>query len=386
MAPLSAERASTPMSVRMPVRQPSSSPPSAARDRRRHRHRHRPCHRRRSSCLLPLAWLAAASPAGAYSSGEDCDDAMSSYGGSGSGSALIGTLGTLVAYSLLASLVGWAMVFHPFFFVPRFQAKVRGYVLLGNRRSGTVVSTRRGRVFNPLRHVLPSRHNCYVTVEYDPRAPGTGAPGAGAAVIRKELVIDEQVLRQLLDRAEDAIDVYTAGPAYPYSGMLDDEYQGQRVGLQLRLAYGAGAAVLLALAYFLGFGATAGVLYSASGRRRVLPVVVLGHLLSICLAWWCCHFAYRRRIEALLYGTIDDGSAAYGRCGVASLDDPDHDHDHENQRGGGGGGGGVGGGGGGAAGVQMAALGVGDGGGTAGAEKAGTATHVEGGSPYHAMA
>ena len=377
MAPLSAEkRASTPMSVRMPVRQPSPSPPSAARDR------HRPCHRhrRRSSCLLPLAWLAAASPAGAYSSGEDCDDAMSSYGGGGS--ALIGTLGTLVAYSLLASLVGWAMVFHPFFFVPRFQAKVRGYVLLGNRRSGTVVSTRRGRVFNPLRHILPSRHNCYVTVEYDPRAPG--APGAGAAVIRKELVVDEQVLRQLLDRAEDAIDVYTAGPAYPYSGMLDDEYQGQRVGLQLRLAYGAGAAVLLALAYFLGFGATAGVLYSASGRRRVLPVVVLGHLLSICLAWWCCHFAYRRRIEALLYGTIDDGSAAYGRCGVASLDDHDHDHDHENQRGGGGGGG-VGGGGG-AAGVQMAALGIGDGGGTAGAEKAGTATHVEGGSPYHAMA
>ena len=48
--------------------------------------------------------------------------------------------------------------------------------------------------------------------------------------------------------------------------------------------------------------------------------VLVGHLLCLGLAFWSCHFVYRKRIEALLYGTIDDGTAAYGRCGIASME------------------------------------------------------------------
>merc|ERR1719183_218382 len=137
----------------------------------------------------------------------------------------------LVVYSLITVLLGWIALLHPFFFVPKFQAKVRGYVELGNVRRASIISMRRGKVSNPLRFCLPTRHNCYVTVAFDPNASSTSAasaassdtPAASASAvppnedepsttgstnrynntIRKELVIEEEALQLLIGRDSD---------------------------------------------------------------------------------------------------------------------------------------------------------------------------------------
>jgi len=150
--------------------------------------------------------------------------------------------------------------------------------------------------------------------------------------IRKELVIEEEALQLLLDRHSTAIDVYTAGPSYPASGMLNDIYQGTRITVLSKLLYGFGSFVLLGVAYVLSFYVTADAIY-ASPYQWKFVLILFGHGLVIGLAYWICHFMYRKRVEELLYGTIDDGTAAYGRCGVATM-----------EKGGDGGGGGVGGG------------------------------------------
>ena len=270
---------------------------------------------------------------------------MVSYNNAANDDDILGTYGMLIISSLIIVVLGWIALLHPFFFVPKFQSKVRGYVNLGNVRKGSIISMRRGKVSNPLRFCLPTRHNCYVTVSFEPNGSAPVAAAASsdttsAAVppnedepsrtspnntnrynttIRKELVIEEDALQLLMDRSSDTIDVYTAGPSYPLSGMLNDQYQGHRITLPVKIFYAIGGFVLIAVALTLSFYVTADHIYSSEHMWKFWSVLV-GHILCLGLAFWSCHFVYRKRIEALLYGTIDDGTAAYGRCGIASME------------------------------------------------------------------
>ena len=289
-------------------------------------------------------WVVKAACDADYYGDADCNDAMVSYNNAANDDDF-GMYGMLVVYSLITVVLGWIALLHPFFFVPKFQSKVRGYVNLGNVRKGSIISMRRGKVSNPLRFCLPTRHNCYVTVSFDPNG---SAPVAAATSdmtpavppneddpsttsnnnnrynnnIRKELVIEEEALQLLMDRSSDTIDVYTAGPAYPLSGMLNDQYQGHRITLPVKIFYAIGGFVLIAVAMTLSFYVTADHIYSSEHMWKFWSVLV-GHSLCLGLAYWSCHFVYRKRIEALLYGTIDDGTAAYGRCGIASMEKGD---------------------------------------------------------------
>jgi len=287
----------------------------------------------------------------------DCNDAVVQYNNAeGNSDDEFGMYGMLVVYSLLTVVLGWIALLHPFFFVPKFQAKVRGYVELGNVRKASIISMRRGKVSNPLRFCLPTRHNCYVTVSFDPNASTTSAAVAAASsdipaavppnedapsptaassnnnnnssssryntTIRKELVIEEEALQLLIDRSSDTIDVYTAGPSFPLSGMLNDQYQGHRITLPVKIFYALGGIILIAVALTLSFYVTADHIYSSEHMWKFWSVLV-GHGLCLGLAFYSCHFVYRKRIEALLHGTIDDGTAAYGRCGIASMEKGD---------------------------------------------------------------
>lgn len=277
----------------------------------------------------------------------DCNDAMVQYNNAANDGDDFGMYGMLVVYSLITVLLGWIALLHPFFFVPKFQAKVRGYVELGNVRRASIISMRRGKVSNPLRFCLPTRHNCYVTVAFDPNATSTSAasaassetPAASASAvppnedepsttgstnrynntIRKELVIEEEALQLLIGRDSDTIDVYNAGPSYPLSGMLNDQYQGHRITLPVKIFYAVGGLVLIAVALILSFYVPADHIYRSEHMWKFWSVLA-GHVLCLGLAFYSCHFVYRKRIEALLYGTIDDGTAAYGRCGIASME------------------------------------------------------------------
>ena len=277
----------------------------------------------------------------------DCNDAMVQYSNNDNEGDDFGMYGMLVVYSLITVLLGWIALLHPFFFVPKFQAKVRGYVELGNVRRASIISMRRGKVSNPLRFCLPTRHNCYVTVAFDPNASSTSAasaassdtPAASASAvppnedepsttgstnrynstIRKELVIEEEALQLLIGRDSDTIDVYNAGPSYPLSGMLNDQYQGHRITLPVKIFYAVGGLVLIAVALILSFYVPADHIYRSEHMWKFWSVLA-GHVLCLGLAFYSCHFVYRKRIEALLYGTIDDGTAAYGRCGIASME------------------------------------------------------------------
>ena len=274
----------------------------------------------------------------------DCNDAMAQYNNAAANNDDgddFGMYGMLVVYSLITVLLGWIALLHPFFFVPKFQAKVRGYVDLGNVRRASIISMRRGKVSNPLRFCLPTRHNCYVTVSFDPNAssasaassdtpsavpPNEDVPSATAGTtnrynttIRKELVIEEEALQLLIGRDSDTIDVYTAGPSYPLSGMLNDQYQGHRITLPVKVFYAVGGLVLIAVALILSFYVPADHIYRSEHLWKFWSVLA-GHVLCLGLAFYSCHFVYRKRIEALLYGTIDDGTAAYGRCGIASME------------------------------------------------------------------
>lgn len=294
-------------------------------------------------------WVVQASCDADHYGDADCNDAMVTYSNAGNDDDF-GMYGMLVVYSLITVVLGWIALLHPFFFVPKFQSKVRGYVNLGNVRKGSIISMRRGKVSNPLRFCLPTRHNCYVTVSFDPNgstplsaaANSDTTPPAATAVppnedepsttstnnnrhnstIRKELVIEEDALQLLMDRSSDTIDVYTAGPSYPLSGMLNDQYQGHRITLPVKIFYAIGGFVLIAVALTLSFYVTADHIYSSEHMWKFWSVLV-GHILCLGLAYWSCHFVYRKRIEALLYGTIDDGTAAYGRCGIASMEKGD---------------------------------------------------------------
>jgi len=264
-----------------------------------------------------------------YYGDANCNDAMAQYNNANDSDDDFGVYGMLIVYSLLTVVVGWIALLHPFFFVPKFQSKVRGYVELGNVRRGSIISMRRGKVSNPLRFCLPTRHNCYVTVSFDPNAPASSdAPSTNSSsnnssssgtAIRKELVIEEDALQCLMDRSSDTIDVYTAGPSFPLSGMLNDQFQGHRITLPVKIFYAIGGFILIAAALTLSFYVTADRIYRSEHMWKFWSILV-GHILCLGIAFYSCHFVYRKRIEALLYGTIDDGTAAYGRCGIASME------------------------------------------------------------------
>ena len=139
------------------------------------------------------------------------------------------------------------------------------------------------------------------------------------STIRKELVIEEEALQLLIGRDSDTIDVYNAGPSYPLSGMLNDQYQGHRITLPVKVFYALGGLVLIAVALILSFYVPADHIYRSEHMWKFWSVLA-GHVLCLSPAFYSCHFVHRKRIEALLYGTIDDGTAAYGRCGIASME------------------------------------------------------------------
>lgn len=197
---------------------------------------------------------------------------------------------TLILYALFLSIVGWVAVLYPFVFCPKFDATVRNFTSRGVKCSGKILSMRKGRVFNPLRYCLPTRYNCYVTVEYNEQ--------------RKELAVDETVMKRLAEREQDEIDVYTL-PEYPQSGILDEQYQGHEVTNYSKMLYASSAAFLLGLGIWTSFVSTDEELTNSPGAWKVW-VVVLGHLCAFGTAYAACNFTHSIRVEALLFGSADD--------------------------------------------------------------------------------
>uniref|UniRef100_A0A7S1Z3W0 Uncharacterized protein n=1 Tax=Trieres chinensis TaxID=1514140 RepID=A0A7S1Z3W0_TRICV len=197
---------------------------------------------------------------------------------------------TLILWALLLSLVGWIAVLYPFVFCPKFDATVRDYTSRGVKCPGKILSVRKGRVFNPLRYCLPTRYNCYVTVEYSGR--------------KKELAVDESVMKRLSERDSDSIDVYML-PEYPQSGILDEQYQGHEVTTDSKVMYALAAILLLGLGAWTSLVSTADEITDSPGEWKVW-IILLGHLAAFGVAYSACNFVHSIRVEALLFGSADD--------------------------------------------------------------------------------
>lgn len=204
--------------------------------------------------------------------------------------------GVLILFALSLCIVGWSAILYPFVFCPRFDETIQNFTSQGVKLQGRILSMRRGRVFNPLRWMLPTRYNCYVTVEYN----GT----------RKELAVDEAAMDKLAERTDGNVDVY-ALPGYPQSGLLDGTLQSHEVTKRAKIFHVLAAILLLGLGVWTSLVSPADEIYSSTNLWKMW-LVLAGHVAAFGLAYWACNFVHLTRVEALLYGTVDaDGLQEY---------------------------------------------------------------------------
>lgn len=256
-------------------------------------------------------------------------------------------------YCLVIALLGWVALLYAFLFHRRYCKEVYDFEQRGVAVQGRVIGSRIGRLFNPFRFFLPSKYNCYLSLEYEVSPvknngqdestyvnPEISVPAVrnhpllnthptpmqlpletdqgstpGTIIIRKEFCVSEAAYSRLfltldalapsnvsaiVNNDSRVVNVFTY-PEYPNSGCLGVSYQGMDLSPSKRMAYGVGGLFLLFVSVFSTFVSNGEEILDAG--VLILWLLILSHFAAFLLAYWGCNFVNRSRVEALFYAT-----------------------------------------------------------------------------------